>query len=229
MKSLKQFVLMATMFALSACGPKFVSKQEAYPLMYEEKPLSLVVLPPINQSTAAEARDYYSTTIAEPLALRGYYVFPLEVVTAMLEHEGVYDSESILNFPPQKLKEYFGADAAMFIVISKWDTSYYVIGGKVKVSIAYMVKSTTSGETIWKYNDTLEVDTSGKNRGGGLGGLVLAAVETAVKTAMTDYVPIAQRLNNQVLQSIPLGKYHTLHGQDMAYMVVPENQIKPEE
>lgn len=229
MRSFKLFFLLSALLVLSACGPRFVSKQDAYPLMYEEKPVSLVVLPPINQSTAAEAKDYYSTTIAEPLTLRGYYVFPLEVVTAMLEHEGVYDSESILNFPPQKLKEYFGADAAMFIVISKWDTSYYVIGGKVKVSIAYMIKSTTSGETIWKYSDTLEVDTTGENRAGGLAGLVLAAAETAVKTAMTDYVPIAQRLNNQILQSIPLGKYHALHGQDMTYMVVPENQLNTEE
>lgn len=227
MKTFKIFLLIIVALSLSACAPKFVSKEEAYPGMYKETPTALLVLPPINQSTAAEAKEFYNTTIAQPLTLRGYYVYPIEVVTEMLEYEGIYSTESLLNFPPEKFKEYFNADAALFIVINKWDTSYYVIGGNVQVEIAYILKSTETGETIWRYRDSIKVDTAGDNHGGGIAGLVLQVVETAVKTAMTDYVPIAQRVNNMALNTIPVGAYHPAYGKDMQARVVPEKQVKP--
>jgi hypothetical protein len=43
------------------------------------------VVPAINNSTAAEAPDYYSTTIAEPLTRMGYYVLPIEVTNSAID------------------------------------------------------------------------------------------------------------------------------------------------
>ena len=48
---------------------------EQYPAMYEEKPVTIAIMPPINQTTHAEAKDYFYTTMYLPLCEKGYYVF----------------------------------------------------------------------------------------------------------------------------------------------------------
>jgi len=191
-----------------------LTKQEAFPGMYEEKPRSILVLPPMNETTAADAKEYYSTTLAQPLAYMGYYVFPIEVVTDMMQHEGAYDTEAILAVPPQKFREYFGADAVLFVRITKWDTAYYVIGGHVTVGVAFQLKSTTTGAELWKYDGVLTVNTGGGGGGGGLAGLIVQVVVTAVNTAMADYLPVARQANAIVISTIPTGNYHPRYGQD---------------
>jgi hypothetical protein len=201
-------------FSLSACAPKMVSKGDKYPLMYEECPSSILILPPMNESTAAEAKDYYATTIQEPLSFWGYYVFPYEITTEILKMEGIYDAELMKNLPLQKFREYFGADAVLFTTIKVWNLSYMVLAANLTVSIDCELKSTKSNATLWQYNGTVVVDLSGGSSGGGIGGLIAKAIVTAINSAMTDYVPHARRANYMALRSLPFGKYHQLYGKD---------------
>jgi hypothetical protein len=53
----------------------------------QHRPRSILVLPPLNESTAVEATYGYLSTVSRPLAERGYYVFPIEVVDRFLEGE----------------------------------------------------------------------------------------------------------------------------------------------
>ena len=56
MASLKTIIILSFLVIfLSACAtrPQYISKQEAFPAMYEQKPLSILVVPAINDSTAA--------------------------------------------------------------------------------------------------------------------------------------------------------------------------------
>jgi len=214
------FVL-SVLLILTSCVSK-ITKIEAFPQMYNEQPLSILILPPINQTTAAEAKEYYSTTIAEPLSLMGYYIFPIEVTTEMLKNVGLYDTELFINTQPQKFKEYFGADAIFYVKILKWNTSYFVLGGNVTVSLDCMLKSTKSGQVLWKYNGTLVVDTSGSGGAYGLSGLIVKAIATAITTAATDYVPIARRTNVMILNSMPYGKYHSLYNQDSSMQIIKQ-------
>ena len=228
MKNIKLLCLLcSTLFLLSACGPKYITKGESFPKMYEYQPLSILVLPPINETTAADAKEYYSTTIAEPVTLSGYYIFPPEVTSDILKAEGIYDTELLVEVPPQKFKEFFGADAVLYVRILKWDTSYYVVGGNVTVSVDFLLKSTESGEELWRYDGTIVVDTSGNSGGGGgMAGVLVNVVSTAIKTATTDYVPIAKRANNIALVSIPYGKYHQSHNKDRDSQVVMAEKVK---
>jgi hypothetical protein len=180
-------------------------------------------LSPINDSTAADAKEYYSTTIADPLAFAGYYVFPIEVVTEILKKEGMGDTEILMRVPPQKFKEFFGADAVLYVRVVKWDTLYFVLGGNVTVSAAFDMKSTTTGNTLWKSDGSLTVDTTGEDRNvPGMAGLILRLVETDIKTAAMDYVPVARRVNYTVLQSMPYGKYHLSRRKDMDIQVIEQ-------
>jgi hypothetical protein len=203
-----------------------MTKYEAFPKMYAERPLAILVLPPINETTAADAKEYYVTTIAEPLSFSGYYVFPVEVISEIMKNEGLYDTEVLLNLPLNKFKEYFGADAVMYIWIKKWSTSYYVIGGNVSVSLRSVIKSTGTGGDLWQYEGTIIEDTTVTSSGGGLAGLAIAIVATAVKTAATDYVPIAKRANYMIINSIPYGKYNPSYDKDREQKVIIEKVMK---
>jgi len=210
------YPLLFILLFLASCGPQYISKSNAFPKMYEEHPLSILVLPPINETTAADAKEYYSTTIAEPLTYAGYYVYPIEVTSDLLKAEGLGDTEMLVGLPPQKFRGYFGADAVLYIKILKWDTSYFVLGANITVSVQFILRSTITGETLWEYYDTVVQDTSGDsgNSNAGLAGLLVKVVATAITTATTDYVPIARQLNQRALVSIPYGKYHPSFGQD---------------
>jgi len=218
------FLLLSLMILLSACGPKYTTKKDAFPNMYEEKPLSILVLPPINMTTAADAKEYYATTIAEPLSYAGYYIYPIEVTTDILKNEGLYDTEILGGLPPEKFKQFFGADAVMYIKILKWDTSYYVIGGNVTVAVDCLLKSTTTGRDLWKYDGLIRVDTSGDSGGGGLAGLLVKVVATAIKTATTDYVPLAKRANLFTISSMPYGKYNPNFDKDRDAQIILKQQ-----
>jgi len=216
---------------ITACGgSKFLTKSDAFPQMYENQPISILVLPPINETTAADAKEYYSTTIAEPLTLSGYYIYPIEVTSDILRAEGIYDTELLASVPPQKFREFFGADAVLYIRLLKWDTAYYVVGGNVTVAVDFTLISTDTGEKLWGYDGQMVVDTGGgSNSGGGLAGLIAQVVVTAINTATTDYVPIAKQANYMTLTSIPYGKYHPEHNQDREAKVVLENKVKAQD
>jgi hypothetical protein len=207
-------VLTFAMLLLAGCAPKTVTKGQQYPLMYEEAPVAILVLPPMNESTAADAKEYYATTIAEVLSYWGYYIFPYEVTSDLLKMEGIYDTELLKGMPLAKFREYFGADAVMFTTIKRWDMVYLLLAANLTISIDFELKSTKTDRTLWKRTGTVVVDLSGGNTGGGIAGLIAKAVVTAVNAAASDYVPHARTANRRALGPLPYGKYHNLFNKD---------------
>jgi hypothetical protein len=206
----------AVFLGLSLIGcASYITKEEFAPKMYSEHPVSILVLPPINNSTAADAKDYYTTTVAEPLSNSDYYVFPIEVVYDVLQQEGMYDTETMLDVPVEKFYEYFGADAVLYVSINKWNTEYFITSGSVTVQADCKLISTHTGDTIWFYNEEVSVNTSGSNGGaGGLVGFIAQVVTTAIQTAVQDYVPVARDVNKKIFKAIPLGKYSPRFNKD---------------
>lgn len=205
---------------LSACTAPSISKGDKFAKMYAENPTTVFVMPPINNTTAADAKEYYSTTIAEPLAFSGFYVLPTVITDELLKSQGMYDTEILLDQPLGKFKEFFGADAVLFTQITKWDKSYMVLAANLTVSINAQLKSTTTNELLWEYSGTIVADLSGQSSSGNpLVDLIVKAVVTGINTAATDYVPYARLANVQLLNSVPFGKYHARAGQDRADMI----------
>src|SRR5690554_1972780 len=95
-----------------------VSKLQAYNGLYTEKPVSLLIMPPINRSTNVEAKEYSHTTLNVPIANAGYYVIPPFLSMDILKRESAYDAELFLDAPLAKFGEVFGADMALFTYIS---------------------------------------------------------------------------------------------------------------
>jgi len=231
MKPLVRLILLGlavSALALGGCAPSIptVTKAEYFPGMYEEMPGSIIILPPMNESTAADAKDYYATTIQEPLALNGYYTFPMPITNDILKEEGVYDTELLYSLPVTKFKEYFGADAVLFTKIKRWDVTYIVFASYLIVSFDSEIRSTTTDRVLWNYRGTVQVDLSGGGGGGGLAGLIAQAVVTAVNTAAADYVPYARQANFYSYSAMPLGKYHSRFLQDQQDRIVDQRALQ---
>ncbi|WP_020677886.1 DUF799 domain-containing protein [Geopsychrobacter electrodiphilus] len=208
----------------TGCAPPrtLVSKAEKFPQMYVEQPRSLLVLPPMNESTDAEAKAYYMTTVEMPFALSGYYVFPVEMVSDIMKQEGVYDTELLYQLPLDKFYEYFGADAVLYTHIKKWDVAYLVIASNLTVSIEAEIVSTRTLAKLWSYTGTVVVDLSGGNQGGGLAGLIASAIATAVNTASADYVRYARVANSRLITSLPAGPYNEMYLKDQNDQIVDQ-------
>ena len=194
---------------LQGCST-YLTKQSAFPLMYEKSPLVILIAPPINLSTAANAKEYYSTTITEPLAEYGYYVLPYEITSEILKANGAYDSELFVNLPLTTFRDYFDADAVLFTTINKWDMSYLVVASNMTVGITCTLKSTDAAEVLWSYSGELKVDLTDRNQGN----VLAQVIATAINSAVADYVPYARKANFMTLSTIPFGKYHKMHNMD---------------
>ena len=206
------FYIVVAGYLISSCsGLPIQTKAEAYPAMYgDKKPLSVLVIPAINNSTAAEATDFFNVTITEPLSNVGYYTMPVEIVKDIFQKEGIVDSTMIKGLPTSIFKKNFGADAVLFVTINKWDKQYIVLAGNVSVSMDYVMLSTETSEVIWSYSATQSIDTTAESSGF----IMLDILSTAITTATTDYVPIAKQVNYQAFTALPHGGYSDLHGLD---------------
>ncbi len=211
---MKKYVLLLILIRLitSCAAPATVTKKEAYPKMYDEKPLSILVMPPINRSTHAEAKEWFLTTLMQPVSSYGFYVFPSIMTTEILKNESAYDAEIFVDAPLEKFNAIFGADALLFTTINKWDKN--TVLSLVTVNIGYELKSTKSNEVLWSKQSEINVDTSLSSGAGGWVGLVVDVAASAINTAATDYVPIARQVNSTATSDVPFGKYHPRHGLD---------------
>lgn len=215
-KSVQIFAALVAAAVISGCASSTtITKGEAFPKMYEEQPKSLLILPPMNDSADAEAKAYYMTTIEQPMAQMGYYVFPVEMVSDIMKQQGVYDTELLYSTPLDKFYEYFGADAVLFTRIVRWDVSYMVMSSTLTVTIESEIRSTKTSEELWKYRGSVTVDLTGTSSSGDLlVDLVAQAIATAINTAAADYVTYAHQANERLMYSIPVGPYHPLYLQD---------------
>ncbi len=203
-------ILLITAMAVVSCTTT-KTLGEQYPAMYDEKPVTIAIMPPINQTTHAEAKDYFYTTLYQPLCEKGYYVYSPYLTMEMFQQESAYDAENFLQGDLTAFRNVLGADAAMFTVIKSWKRSN--IGGRLTVDVEYILRSTKTGQTLYTREGNIKVDTSVSGGSGGFGALV-GLLATAINTATTDKVIAGRKCNAFVLSDLPAGKYSELYEKD---------------
>lgn len=206
----KIIALIIIVISLASCStPKTLGEQ--YPDMYEEKPLTIAIMPPINQTTHVEAKDYFYTTMYLPLCEKGYYVYSPYLTMEVFQQESAYDAELFLEGDLTPFRNVLGADAAMFTIIKDWRRNN--MGGMLTVRVEYILRSTKSGRILYNREGEIKVDTSVSSGGSGLAALV-DVIATAVNTAMTDKVIAGRKCTAFVLSDLPSGKYSNLYEKD---------------
>jgi len=211
---MKKIILFALVIVtvISSCSTPMTMGQK-YPGMYEEKPLTIAIMPPINQTTHVEAKDYFYTTMYMPLCEKGYYVFSPYLTMEMFQQESAYDAEHFIDADLSIFQKVLGADAAMFTIIKDWRRNN--VGGVLTVDVEYRLRSTKTGQILYQKEGKIKVDTSINGGSSGLGALV-GLIATAVNTAVTDKVIAGRECNAFVLTDMPAGKYSPLFEKDAA-------------
>lgn len=197
-------------FTLLLCGCATAPPQQDLSQFRAENPHSILVVPATNQSVDVNAPDYFLVTIAEPLAERGYYVFPVNMVRSVLSDDGLSDANLVHQGDPRRLGQMFGADAVMYITIDEWSAKYVLISTKVTVALDYVLKSAKTGQVLWRNHQVMVYQPQGSSAGG-LAGLVADAIQAAITKAAPNYIPLAQQANALAIDGatngLPVGPY----------------------
>jgi hypothetical protein len=206
---MKRIVLLAALAAACAQAPK-----KDYSKLVSSNPRALLIVPVVNKSVDVDAADYFLSTLSVPLAERGYYVFPVNLVKRMLEDEGLADASLVHGTDPVRLCTLFGADAVLFVTIEQWTAKYVVLSTQVTVEFDYVLKDGHTGEELWRDHEAgVYASDSG---GGGLAGAIIGAI---VAKASPNYMPLARRANAQAMMypgpGFPAGPYRPEYRKDL--------------
>ena len=209
---MKKFIILSLVTLLMSSCAEQITRVAQYPKMYEEKPLTIAVMPPINQTNFVEAKDYFYTTLYAPLCEKGYYVYSPMMTMEMFQSESAYDAEQFIEADLSQFRNVLGADAAMFTIIKTWKRNK--VGGKLTAGVEYILRSTKTGETLYKREGLISVDTSVRTGSGGWIGALVDLAATAIATSATDKVVAGRKCTSYVLSDMPEGKYGTLYDKD---------------
>ena len=191
-----------------------LTRGETYAKLYEEKPVSILVMPPINNTSSVEAKDLLYTSINRYVAEAGYYVISPVIAMDVFRNESAYDAEYFINSSLGKFKEYFGVDAVVFSTIENWAKE----GWQIHTKVNYIIKSTTTNEILFERSCDMVLDLMKNSGTGGLLGVLVDAIVTAIDVATTDHIEAARFANYHVFNDLPYGKYSPLYLQDKELM-----------
>ena len=143
-------------------------------------PRSILVLPPLNESTAVEGTYGYLSTVTWPLAELGYYVFPVAVVDQFLKENGMPTAGEMHQVPLNKVVEITGADAVLFITLQQYGSKYQVVNSATIVRLTAKLVDTKTGILLWEGAGGAQQNSGGS--GNILGDLIAAAITQAINS-----------------------------------------------
>lgn len=198
------FISVVATLVMSSCAT--YTRGSQYSGFYEEKPVTILVMPPINNTTNVEAKDLLYTSISYPLIEAGYYVISPHLAMEFLKAESAYDAEMFIDKDASKFGQVFGADAVVFSVVDKWKK----VGFGIETKIKYLVKSTKTNEVLFERTCDLYLDLSQKSNEKNKSALtsLVELASSAIATATTDHIVAARKCNKYIFQDIPRGKYN---------------------
>lgn len=172
-----------------------------YSAFKEARPTSILVLPPLNSSPDIKATYSMMSQTTAPLAESGYYVFPVTLVDETFKQNGMTTPADIHGISNDKLRDIFGADAALYINVKQYGTSYVVVASETRVTAEAKLVDMRSGKTLWSGSATASSAEGDSNNGGLLGMLVKAVIRQIVETVSNQGHLIAGRTSARLLSA----------------------------
>ena len=181
---LRLLVLLPFVALLGACAA--IKPPYDYAEFKQSRPASLLVLPPLNETPDVQATIGVMASTMLPLAEAGYYVMPVSLVDETFKQNGLTSPEDIQNVSTVKLRDIFGADAAIYIKVKKYGTTYFVLGSQTVVTVEGKIVDLRSGKLIWQGVSTASSAESDGGSSGGLAGLLVKAVVSQIIGTLSD-------------------------------------------
>lgn len=206
-------VLCGLIALLSSCVMPPQEEGYDYTAFRTADPRSILIVPVVNNTVDVDASDYFLAAISQPVAERGYYVFPVNMVKRVMEEDGLADANMVHSADPTRLAELFGADAVLYVSVERWDAQYALLVTTVTVEFSYVLKGGDTGEELWRTDQKFVYQSEGGGSGNGIADLVIMLVDAALTKASPNYMPLARQANaSAVLEThhgLPAGPYRS--------------------
>lgn len=176
--------LAASLMVLAGCASQ--PKNYDYSAFLQAKPASLLVLPPLNNSPEVSATAGVWANATHPLSEAGYYVMPVTLVDETLRGNGVQTAADAHDIPHAKLREVFGADAAVYIKVTRYGTTYMVIGSETRVDVTASIVDLRTGQLLWNGSASASSAEQQQANQGGIVGMLITALLRQVLDTTTD-------------------------------------------
>lgn len=200
MRTLQLALVLIAVALTSACVSMPPAKD--YSAFRNADPHSILVLPPLNNSTEVIAPYSVMAQLVAPIAESGFYVFPVAVVDQTFKNNGLTVANDIHAVPIQKLHEIFAADAALYLTIEQYGTNYVLIASDTVVSVTASLVDLKTGDVLWQgAASASSAETRGNNGGGLVGMLVEAALNQIIETVTDRGFDIAAITSNRLLSA----------------------------
>lgn len=180
--SFKLLAAAAGFLVLTGCATKTPYDYTAYK---ESRPRSIVVLPPMNNTPEVPASYSVLSYATRPLAEAGYYVMPVTLVAEAFKENGMTQAADMHATSADKLRQIFGADAALYITIGKYGTVYQVINSATLVAADAKLVDLKTGKLLWQGSASASSE-EGQNQQGGLAVLLISAIVKQVMATALD-------------------------------------------
>ena len=186
---------------------------DPYAVYKENRPRSILVMPPVNRSPDIMAQAAFLATSTVPLAESGYYVIPVTVSQEMFRQNGVTIAEEAHAISFDRLHEIFGADAALYITVSRYGVRFVVVDSIVEAEAAARLVDLRSGLVLWSGRTRTELKGYNSNNGNLLSSIIGAALDQISNTLSDRAYDAGKTANYKLLSagnkdSVLYGPYH---------------------
>ncbi|MFJ2994125.1 DUF799 domain-containing protein [Pandoraea sp. NPDC087047] len=197
-----QWMTLAALAAVMTGCAVHQAKPYDYTAFKESKPKSILALPPLNESPDIDATYSVLSQVTVPLGEAGYYVMPVALVDESFRQNGLTVAGDIHQVSPAKLREIFGADAALYITISQYGTKYMVLDSATVVTVSADLIDLRNGAKLWSGAASASNNEGNNSGGGGLVGmLITAAVKQIVNSVSNAGYTVAGTANARLLSA----------------------------
>jgi len=176
-------------------------QQVDYAAFKESRPRSILVLPPLNESPDIKATYGMLSQATFPLAESGYYVLPVALVDETFRQNGLTTPGDIHEVAPAKLRDIFGADAALYMKVTSYGSRYQVISSVTTVTASAKLVDLRNGNTLWTGSATATNDSGSNASGGLIGMLVSAAISQAMNHVFDATYKVAENTSLRLLSA----------------------------
>jgi len=200
-------VLWVSSFAVFSCSvPEY-----DYSKFKASNPTSILVLPPINETTEVGAEQAVLSSLIKPLSEAGYYMIPPSLMTETFKRNGYTQPSEIHKLEISKLRKIFAADAVLKVKITQYGQKYLVITSRSDVQLEAKLFDSKTGEEIWSGSAYASSSENSSSNQLGLAGILVEAVVTQVVGDILDASYLTAKTASDRLVN-PKLKNTLLHG-----------------
>jgi len=219
--SLRLLAVIFSLTLLAACADP--AHRPDYTAFRKSQPRSILVLPPVNETSDVNATYGVLSQLTLPLAESGYYVMPVALVEETFKQNGLTTPPDIQAVAPDRLREIFGADTALYTKVTQYGSVYQVIDSTTIVAASAKLVDLRTGDVLWQGNARATGKELGANVNvnafGLVGVLVQAAVKQIAHNLSDESVPVAGLAGRRLLSAgtpsgLLYGPYSPKYGSD---------------